>query len=74
MCVCVGGGKLSRCIRNKRAGKISESTAAMQCVCVCVGAHFSARVRQRKMGSVIKLSTSGICRGETHRESHLMCK
>ncbi len=80
-CMCVGGGKLSRCIRNKRAGKISEST--MRC-CASVWAHLHtcmwpcvclrACVWQRKRGSTIKLSTWGICQGKQHSESHLMCK
>lgn len=36
--MCVGGGKLSRCIGNKRAGKLSESTVAMVCACAFVAA------------------------------------
>ena len=81
--MCVGGGKLSRCIRNKRAGKISESTvAAPVCVCVCV--FVSARVHvtvsrvraSEKESEGNKTVDLGDLSGETtHGESHLMmCK
>lgn len=62
--LCVGGGKLSRCIRNKRAGEITESTFATPCVFEHVRRR--ASVGQRKTGSVIKLSTRGICQGKQH--------